>query len=312
MNFKKNIKIILPLCVILIVAVSVAAAFITREEAVVANETAETIPTEETVAAIGADNPLEADKYPELNALIEKYLTALADGDVEAIGSITNNMTDIERIRVEELSKYIDAFPTYNVFSKLGPAEGSYIVYAAARAQFPGVEELVPGIYCFYVCADENGGFYFNEGTLTEEEQVYIDAINADASVVSLLDSIDKEYQELLDSDENLATYIEIMQSEIRGAVGQALANVSAESQPVVVDEGASDPTVLKYACKARTTDTINVRSSDSETADKLGKLQKGTEIDIVEIRVNGWSKINFEGQEAYVKTDYLEVLENE
>ena len=310
MSFKKNVKIILPICVILIVAVSVAAALITREEAIVANETATSATTEETIAAISADNPLEGDKYPELNALIEKYLIALADGDVDTISSITNNMTDIERIRVEELGKCIDGFPEYNVFTKIGPVEGSYIVYAAARAKFPDVEEVVPGIYCFYVCTDENGNFYFNEGTLTEEEQIYIDAINADSSVVNLMDSIEKQYQELLENDETVRNYIEVMQSEIRGAVGEALASAATEaSEEQGAEPVSEDPTILHSACQAKTLDTINVRSSDSETADKLGKLQRGTVIDVIEIRVNGWSKINYQGKEAYVKSDYLEVI---
>ena len=311
MNFKKNAKIILPICVILIVAVSVAAALITREEVVIANETATSITTEETIAAVSAENPLEGDKYPELNTLIQTYLTALAEGDVDTISSITNNMTDIERIRIQELGKYIDAFPEYNVFSKIGPTEGSFIVYAAARAQFPGVEEYVPGIYCFYVCTDENGNFYFNEGTLTEEEQVYIDAINADASVVRLMESIDDEYQEMLENDETMRTYIEIMQSEIRGAVGEALASITAENSDdgTDLDPASQDPTILYSACQAKTTDTINVRSSDSETADKIGKIERGTTIDVIEIRVNGWSKINYKGKEAYIKSDYLEVI---
>ena len=307
MSFKKKVKILLPVCVILIVAVSVAAALITREDAVITNETATNVSTEETVSAISADNPLEGDKYPEINALVQTYLTALADGDVDTISSITNNMTDIERIRVQELGKVIDAFPEYNVFTKIGPTEGSYIVYAAVRAQFPGVQEYAPGIYCFYVCTDENGEFYFNEGTLTEEEQVYIDAINADASVVNLMNSIDEEYKELLEKNETVRTYIEIMQNEIRGAVGEAFANAAAEENSE--EPETEDPTILHSACQAKALETINVRSSDSEAADKLGKIDKGTTIDVIEIRVNGWSKINYKGKEAYVKSDYLEVI---
>ncbi len=311
MKFKKSVKILLPICVILIVAISVAAALITREETVLVNETAMTTETAETVTAISAANPLEGDKYPEINELVVTYLKALADGDVDTIVSITNNMTDIERIRIEELGKCIDDFPAYNVFTKIGPTEGSYIVYAAARAQFPGVEELVPGIYCFYVCQDENGKYYFNEGTLSEEEQIYIDAINADSSVVNLMQSIDDEYRALLESDETVRDFIDLMQNEIRGAVGEALASAATEnSEGDVAPASNEDPTVLHSACQAVTTDTINVRSSDSESADKLGKLHKGTTIDVIEIRVNGWSMIMYEGKEAYVKNDYLQVIE--
>ena len=313
MKFKKNIKILLPICVIVIVAICVAAALITREDAVIVNETLDSMNTGETVAAISADNPLEGDKYPEINNIVITYLNALADGDVDTISSITNNMTDIERIRITELGKYIDAFPEYNVFTKIGPTEDSFIVYAAARAQFPGVDELVPGIYCFYVCTDENGKLYFNEGTLTEEEQIYIDAINADTSVVNLMDSIDKEYQELLENNDSVRNYIEVMQNEIRGAVGTALASASTEgSEEVGIEPLSDDPTILYTAVQAITTDTINVRSSDSESADRLGKIQKGTTVDVIEIRVNGWSKLIYEGKEAYVKNDYLQVIEPE
>ena len=58
----------------------------------------------------------------------------------------------------------------------------------------------------------------------------------------------------------------------------------------------------------ARTTTTINVRSSDSETADKLGKLNSGTKIEVLEMRPNGWSKIKYNGKDAFVKSDYIEV----
>lgn len=308
MDFKNRVKLLLPICVIIIVAISVLALLITREDSALVNETA-SASNEETVSALAADNVLEGDKYPKINEIVVKYLEALAAGDVDTIGLITNNMNDIERIRVTELSKYIDAFPEYNVFTKIGPTENSYIVYAAVRVQFSGLETLVPGIYCFYVCTDENGNYYFNEGVLTEEEQVYIDAINADATVETLMNSIDTEYQALLYDNETVRNYIELMQSEIRSAVGETLVNAAATPDPNAAN---ADPTVLHTACEAITTDTINVRSSDSEAADKLGKISKGTTIDVIEVRVNGWSKINYQGKEAYVKTNYLEIIEPE
>lgn len=312
MKFKMNTKIVLPVCVVLVVAVIVASVLISKEDAAVMNEPASDISTEETIEAVSADNPLEGDKYPEINELVGRYLAALAEGDVDTIGSITNNMTDIERIRVEELGKCIDAFPAYNVFTKIGPTEGSYIAYVAVRTQFPGVETLVPGIYCFYVCTDENGSYYFNEATLTQEEQTYIDAISADASVVSLMESFETEYQELMDTDEAVRSYVELMQNEIRGTVGESLASVSAETQESTSSEETeqTDPTILHSECKAVTTTTLNVRSSDSEKSEKLGKLPQGTTVDVIEIRINGWTKISYEGKEAYLKTDYLEILE--
>lgn len=261
----------------------------------------------ETVAAVSVDNPLEADKYPEINELVVTYLTALADGDVDTMVEICSNVTDTEKIRIEELGKYIDAFPEYNVFTKLGPVENSYVVYAAARAQFPGIDTLVPGIYCLYVCMDEEDNYYINEDTLTDEELTYIDAVASDESVMELCNSIDEEYQELVETDSEIATYIELMTNEIRDAVGTALVSVSSDDEDSTDEE--TDDTVVAKSCQAKTTDTINVRSSDSTAADKLGTITKGTTIDVIEIRVNGWAQIEYNGQTAYVKTDYLEIL---
>jgi uncharacterized protein YgiM (DUF1202 family) len=47
-------------------------------------------------------------------------------------------------------------------------------------------------------------------------------------------------------------------------------------------------------------------------TADKVGKAQLGQEYDLLEEKPNGWSKIKFEGKEAYIKTEYLEPAEVE
>ncbi|MCD8381191.1 MAG: SH3 domain-containing protein [Lachnospiraceae bacterium] len=267
--------------------------------------------SEETIAAVSVDNPLEADKYPEINELVVKYLNAIAEGDVDTMTEICSNVTDTEKIRIQELGKYIDAFPEYNVFTKLGPVENSYVVYAAARAQFPGIDTLVPGIYCLYICMDEDGDYYINEDTLTDEELAYIDALASDESVMELCNSIDEEYQELLESDSEIAAYIELMSNEIRDAVGTALVSVSSDSDGDSANdsEEETDETVVAKSCQATTTDTINVRSSDSTAADKLGTIEKGTTIDVIEIRVNGWAQIEYNGVTAYVKTDYLEII---
>ncbi len=60
---------------------------------------------------------------------------------------------------------------------------------------------------------------------------------------------------------------------------------------------------------QVRATDTVNVRSSDSEVADKIGKAQQGDILTRTEEKNNGWSKVIYEGKEAYIKSDYLEVV---
>ena len=63
---------------------------------------------------------------------------------------------------------------------------------------------------------------------------------------------------------------------------------------------------------KAKATDVVNIRTSDSETADKIDRAQIGQEFVVLEQRGNGWSKVEYEGQEAFIKSDYLEIIEEE
>ena len=55
-----------------------------------------------------------------------------------------------------------------------------------------------------------------------------------------------------------------------------------------------------------RLSDTINVRSSMGEDADRLGVAYSGEKVTIVESYAEGWSKVEWNGQTGYVKTDLL------
>ena len=46
--------------------------------------------------------------------------------------------------------------------------------------------------------------------------------------------------------------------------------------------------------------------------ADKVGKAQKGDILTRTEEKNNGWSKVIYDGKEAYIKSDYLEVVSTE
>jgi uncharacterized protein YgiM (DUF1202 family) len=108
---------------------------------------------------------------------------------------------------------------------------------------------------------------------------------------------------------------------QIKTSVGEALAQLEAqnaesqasteeateESSSTVDATEVTENTIVDQQVK--TTDTVNVRSSDSQTADKVGKAAVGTELKRTEIKANGWSKVIFEGQEAYIKSDFLELV---
>ncbi len=53
-------------------------------------------------------------------------------------------------------------------------------------------------------------------------------------------------------------------------------------------------------------TTTVNVRKDASSSSESLGKISAGTSVERIESLSNGWSKINYKGDTAYIKSEFL------
>lgn len=308
----KNARIVLPavllVCVLItvIVAVSAGKKNETEEEAVTVE--VEQIPDESIASAISTPEvALEENAYPEVNAFIEKYYSAMAEGDLDALTVMNNYIDDTERIRIEENSKYIDSYKNLDVYTKIGPVENSYLAYVYSELKFSDYETLVPGMQAYYLCTDETGNLYVNDGEESTTVTSYIRKVSLQDDVVDLNNKVAVAYNDMLAEDEDLSAFLVDLTSTIGAAVGETLAK--EEGAEIVEEEAAEEEEepVLTKVTKVKATDVVNVRSSDSETADKLGKAQRGEEFELIEERGNGWSKINYQGKDAFIKSEYLE-----
>ena len=61
-------------------------------------------------------------------------------------------------------------------------------------------------------------------------------------------------------------------------------------------------PTVLY----ARTTSLLNIRASNSTDAAVIETVSENTVLQVLEIQPDGWTKVLYEGQEAYVSSAYI------
>lgn len=313
-------KIVLPVvagvCVIITVAVALNANKKETEKQTIGADAV----TEESAGAIDVpEDPFEVNAYPEINTLINSYYTALAAGDVATIESMNSYLDDTEKIRIEEISKYIESYPQIDVYTKKGPVENSFLVYAYSQVKFFDYENTVPGMQTFYICQNEDGSYYINEGEEEDAVLEYIRTISLQDDVIDLNNKVNVEYNDLCASDAALNAFLSELNNQINISVGEILAASEAETtaEEVTTEEAGETQEAESEVAEttiqtARTTDVVNIRSSDSETADKVGKAQKGDTFTVLENKVNGWSRIEYEGGEAYIRSDYLEVVSTE
>lgn len=314
--------VVLILCVIITICVAMGANKKSMEDHTV-EVTAESLESAEVAVPQLA---MEQDAYPVLNQLFEQYFAARANGDMDTLTALNPaiGVSDTSRLFFEKMSSYIDSYNQIEVYTKPGPVENSYVVYVKYYLKPTGREELVPGMESYYVPMKEDGAYTIvDRGESDVAIEDYIDQITHQDDVIELNNKVAAEYNELLAGNEELKLAISEMYSIVSGQVGTELADLNSDSEdpaPATVsgDEvsaGSGEnteevtPPAETVVEKVKATTTVNIRSSDSENADKIGKAQTGQEFDVIETKANGWVGVSYEGGEGFIKGEYLEVI---
>lgn len=275
-------------------------------------ETTETVEGEQTEATDeAAATETSTNPTDMVNSLVDTYFASLASGDVNTITAIKNKTDEEELLKIEKKSAYIESFENVNVYTKPGPVDNSYVAFVYYEIKFKDLNTLAPGLITLYMSEAEDGNLRIYDGQLDEQldESVtdYIKELAVTEEIVALFDKVKVKYNEAVDSDPDLKAFIEGLSDRLEAEVAAAMAqNQQTEETTETTEQTAEATTQTTETVVA--TDTVNVRSSDSENADKLGKLEVGTKVTRYEAKGNGWSKIDYNGQEAYVKSEYLKV----
>lgn len=318
-------KIVLPVILVICVGLTIVIAINANKRKIEQEESA--VSQEDGAGADAALEeiplvPLEKDAVPGINEFFEGYYKAVADGDTETMSNLVYYLDATEKLRAAETSKYTES-SSIEVYTKAGPSEGTYIAFVYAEIKFFDYDKPLPGLNTFYVCTKEDGSYYINEDCeLSDSERRYIREVQLQDDVIDLNNKATAAYNDMVVADSTLADFLVDLTDEIEKNVGETLAraegtaqteggegDAQAEEETPDETDSASSETVVT---EVKTTDVVNIRTSDSETADKLGKAAVGDTFKLLEERGNGWSKVEYNGGEAFIKSDYLEPSKTE
>lgn len=271
--------------------------------------------TTENEATAESQREVVADPTTQVNTLIDAYFSAMLSGDTNAIASMKNGLAQEEAIKIEKKSNYIESFENLNVLSKDGPVANSYVAFVYYEIKFKDIQTMAPGLTTLYICMNDQGVLQINDGELAEDVTEFIKNMASAEDVKAIFDRVEVKYGEATDADAQLKQFMESLPATLEQEVAQAM---SANNEQVATDAPAeetpaepAEPATQSVTETVKTTDTVNVRSSDSETADKLGKVDAGTTLTRYEVKQNGWSRIDYDGKEGYIKSEFLTVVES-
>ena len=256
----------------------------------------------------------EQDAYPNVNTICTSYMNAMSIGDSDTMASLSNALSDERRAFFEAQAQYISQYADYHFYTKAGPEENSYLVLVTYTLQIVSDANKLPALCSLYVCTDESGTLYINNSDLSENDEAYILALASQDDFKQLQDDVQLAYNDMLEKNPDLSARVTELRGQINSDV-QAKLEAKKQAETEAAAAQAAEEAAALAAANAKTvraTDVVNIRSSSSTDSEILGKTPPGQEFTRYEVLENGWSKIDYNGQEAYIKTEYLEEVNQE
>ncbi|MDD2354788.1 MAG: SH3 domain-containing protein [Lachnospiraceae bacterium] len=318
-------RVVLPAFLIAIAAIIIIVALGAHNASAKRKSAEEAAAAAESAAAASTEIVIEENKYPDVNELMNTYFQAVADGDVDTISSISTSMDETEKIRIRKLGDYVDSYPSIDVYTKPGPVENSYICFVVTKVRFADYDAEIPGMQTMYVCTDENGSLYINEDESSSDVTDFIKQASLTDDVVDLNNKVTSDYNDLLADNEELSSFLDQLSSEIEVSIGEALADARADesdssseaSSESSTDTGSSSDgssaedssaSSGSSATVAVAKESVAVRKTASTDGEQVGSVYQGDELDIVENMSNGWLKVKYDGETAYVKAEFFDL----
>ena len=177
-----NKKYLMPAILVVAVVITVVIAITANHRAT--EETQKNVATEEASTFAIPDAAMEENAYPEVNALIDKYYTAMANGDSDTLSEIYKGLDETEILKSVAASEYIEKFDNITVYTKPGPIEGSYVAYVYNEVKLYEYDGNVPGLETLYICPDGSGNLYINGDIADANELDYLKQINVQEDVI--------------------------------------------------------------------------------------------------------------------------------
>lgn len=281
----------------------------------------------------------QVDANEDINNLITQYYTAYAAGDMTTLTGIASPVSANEQSYITMFSQYVESYQDITCYTKSGLDADSYLVSVEMEIKFAGVDTPAPGLDFFYVRTTENGALYIDnlysqynlsnqENALDTSIQNLIYGFENEEDFVELQNDVQARYDAAVAADENLSAMIYTtiptaidtwvtqvaMQNtqETPEADGTDVSSEPTEvtGEPVEEPDAAEEPEEDTPAEETATetyytTDKVNVRAEAGTNGEKIGSLEKGTAIGVIDI-ADDWAHVNYGGYEGYIKLEYL------
>lgn len=174
------------------------------------------IPTGGTSTGNITDANLSMNSNKEINKLIESYLNAKKDVDIDALGPLVSDPNQINRDLFTAMAEYVEDYKNLNCYVLKNEEANEYRVYAQYDSKLKNIDTLVPCLGAFYVTVSSDGKYLVYLSALDEDQREFIDAADKNEEIVKLKEDISLKLNEAIEKDPNFKQFYQKMDKEIK------------------------------------------------------------------------------------------------
>lgn len=218
------------------------------------------------------------------------YYSARTNGDTETLKKLDPSLTEQEQ---EELTNgYVEKYEDIRTYSRQGLAAGEYVVYVCYNGKVKDIDTLVPSLTQYYLKSDEQGSLYIYDYEGDADTEAFLEETRKTAEVQDLIASVKKECDAAENSDPALKEFMSQYGSSQESGTDQTGTGEGTGSELVAIDE-------------------CNIRTEPNTDCEVLAVLYIGETVTKTGEAEDGWTQIDYNGQTAYVKSEFLAAAED-
>ena len=254
------------------------------------NETeTETSASTDTIVDGAASTGTLVQNDADVLTVMTSYYTAKTNKDLDTLKKLDPSLDETEE-KANLDSSYVESYSNIKTYSKQGPTDDSCVVYVCYDGKVQNIDTLVPSLTQFYLKKDADGSYVITDPTGDQAAENFIEETRKSTDVQNLIDTVNKQCEDAKNSDPVLK---EFMSKYGNSQDGEAETETEAQSE---------GPTEMVA------NDSCNVRTEPSTDSDDnvIGGLAVGDTVTKISETDDGWTEIDFYGQNAYVKSEFL------
>lgn len=241
----------------------------------------------ETEAASTAGSTLVENDAKVLTTMTS-YYSARTNNDTTTLQKLDPSTSEQDPSSLS--NNYVESYSNIRTYSKAGLADGSYLVYVCYDGKVKDIDTLVPSLTQFYLMTNEEGGLYIADTSGDTAIEQFIEESRTSSEVQTLIAEVKQNCENAENQDPALKEFME-----------QYGNSQNSESGDTETEAGESTEMVANDAC--------NVRSQPNTDGDILYTMYVGETITKTG-ESDDWTIVDYNGQTAYVKSEFLSTPE--